>query len=147
ILVPSQGAPVGNFTVQFVTTFTTNIQQRFIHTFANVVILPGHLYTNAFVQTQTTTVGTPIGSPVGTLVTNVVTNTTLVPGITNGDFYILPTTDCGDFFNITTQLINIIATTNTLPINTNGVTNAVAPVASIVTFFTNYTLSVFEVPC
>jgi len=69
----------------------------------------------------------------------------VVSGITNGDFYILPTTLCGDYvFQNLPPIVNVISNITAVPI-TNP-TNA-PTVANIITYFTNYTFSVLQVSC
>ena len=148
VLVPDKYGPAGSFTTSFVTTYTTNYVLRYTHTFANVV--PVHVYTNAFISTQTTSVLPPPLGPVGSLATNLTTSTTLVPGITNGDFYILPATLCADYVFLPNSppIANVTSNITAVPVtNPAGVVTNTTVTANIITYSTNYTYSVFQETC
>lgn len=147
VLVPAPLGPVGSFTTSLVTTYTTNYALRYTHAFGNVV--PVHVYTNAFITLQTTTVGGSKTGPVGTLATNVSSVTSLELGVTNGDFYILPTTLCGDYVFIPNSppIANITSNITALQVTTNVTLTNTTVTANIVTYATNYTYSVFQVTC
>lgn len=141
-------APAGTIQLVFATNFTTNVQQLFFNTYANLQIV--HAYPKGFVSQQTISLQPVPFGPAGTFKTNVSTTTSFVK-FTNGDFYILPTNLCGPFQILATQLVQVIATTNFIPISTNSVvitTNSVLPViTSVINYFTNYSLLVHEVDC
>jgi hypothetical protein len=134
-------------TAVLVTNFSTNAVTNFDYVFGNVVT--NQLRTVGAVVVQTTNVVLKPGGFAGQLQTNVTSITNHVPFI-NGDFFIIPTNQCG-FSIISTQLTTFSIITNTVITATNapGVTNATGQffVENILTFFTNHTLIVSIPQC
>ena len=117
------------------TTFTTNVAQRFIHSFANVV-------TNTFFTNTTSAVVTTIVEPSpfalvgsGILRTNTTQAVTTSPGV-SGDYYLLITNECQPRI-VSTQLVTLVATTNLTEFSTNVLGDGQSFSQSTVTFFTN----------
>ena len=140
-------APAGTpATVAFATNFTTNVLQVFHYTFGNVVT--NSFFSKQFVTSQTITVGPKPFAPPGTLSTNV-TSTTFVTNIPSGDFFIIPSNQCG-FSVVSTQLATLVLTTNTIvATNPPGVTNINGQTFTnnVITYFTNHTLIVSIPTC
>lgn len=142
-------APAGTLQLVFATNFTTNVQQLFFNTYANLQIV--HAYPKGFVSQQTISLKQVPFAPAGVFQTNVTTTTKFV-NYTNGDFYILPTNLCGPYQILATQLVTLLTNTTIIPISTNGVvitTNSTSiPISTaVLTYFTNYQLVVNEVDC
>lgn len=147
-------APAGTVQIVLVTNFTTNVQQLFFHTFANVVT--NHVFSKGFITVQTTSIDPVPFAPAGTFQTNVHNSTSLV-NFPNGDFFIVPPNLCGGFDILPSppnpQLVQVITTTNIIPVATNIITvtngtgGSTTLTASFITYFTNYTLLVRTVDC
>ena len=130
----------------FATNFTTNVLQLFHYTFGNVIT--NSFFSRQFVTIQTITVGPKPFAPPGTLATNVASSTFLT-NIPSGDFFIIPSNQCG-FSIVSTQLATLVLTTNTLAATIPpGVTNVNGQTftQNVVTFFTNHTLIVSIPTC
>ena len=115
--------PVGQAGVivpTLVTNYTTNVENLYFYTFANVYT--NHVYTNGFVLTQTSGVRFKPFAPAGTLEIYTNSSFTLSPFV-NGDIYILPTNLCGPYQIVSTQLVTVTGVTNFLPVSTNLTTN------------------------
>jgi hypothetical protein len=91
-------------------------------------------------------------APAGTV--KVVTNITRsVVNVPNGDFYILPTNLCGPYTILSTQFVQVVATTNLVPIATNlntfftNSTSTNFQSLSFITYATNYFLVAAPVDC
>jgi hypothetical protein len=145
------GTPVGTPPTLVVKTnrFILSLQEHFIYSFGNVVILNEH--TNTVALLQTTSLAEPIGAPVGSPpITNVTTKKIILTNVVSGDYFTIPPGSCG-FDIIATPIKNQFAgfTTNIIATATNtlGGSNAVGFVGTqaIVTAFTNNTFVYF--PC
>jgi hypothetical protein len=144
-------APVGTTNTQvFVTNLTPFVATVFYHSFANVVT--NHFYTNTLVTLQSILLTNYPTEPVGTPQH---TNTVSISSYVNqpsGDFYILPQTDtnCG-LAVISTQLTNVVVTTNVAFVQTNAPpgTNKVNQLLTQLQLVTstNYSLVVNQVLC
>ena len=147
-LVHNPASPAGTFNIVFVTSFTTNVEELFAYTFANVVT--NHYYTNGFISTVTTNIIAPPNSPVGFTEANTNVTTIFAPLI-NGDFYIIPTNLCGPYQILSTQLVQVLTVTNVFGTNgatgANGITNGQSTIFDQVTYFTNYSLIAYAVQC
>lgn len=134
-------------TAVLVTNFTTNAVTNFDYAFGNVIT--NQLFSRGFVTVQITNVVPKPGGFPGQLQTNISSTTTLTPFI-NGDFFIIPSNQCG-FSIVSTQLTTLTTITNTIITATNapGVTNANGQffVENIITYFTNHTLIVSIPQC
>ncbi len=144
-------APAGTFVTAFATNFTTNVGTLFAHTFANVIT--NHYYTNGFLTVTVTNFSTPFGAPAGYFTTNVA-STNYFTNFVNGDFYLIPSNalcSSSGYQILSTQLVNLIAITNTFGTNNsgtaNGITNGQSTAFSIITYFTNYSLIVYPIQC
>lgn len=130
-----------------VTNFTTNAVTNFDYVFGNVVT--NQLFSRGFVVVQQTNVVLKPGGFAGQLQTNVTSTTNLTPFV-NGDFFIIPSNQCG-FSIIATQLTTLSIITNTIVTATNapGVTNFNGQffTENILTFFTNHTIIVSIPQC
>lgn len=117
------------------TTFTTNVAQRFIHNFANVVT--NTYYTNVTSAAVTTIVAPSPTSPVGSgiLQTNTSQTITVSPGV-SGDYYLLGVGECQPKI-VSTQLVSLVVTTNLTQFTTNILGDGQSFSQSTVTFFTN----------
>jgi hypothetical protein len=134
-------------TAVLVTNFTTNAVTNFDYVFGNVVT--NQLFFQGFVVVQQTNVVLKPGGFAGQLQTNVTSITNLTPFV-NGDFFIIPSNQCG-FSIIATQLTTLSIITNTIITATNapGVTNFNGQffTENILTFFTNHTIIVSIPQC
>ena len=123
-----------------VTNFTTNVTRQYGYSFDNVVT--NHFYRNTPVTLQTTNIYS-CGLP-GLLCTNITTTNTILTNVVSGDFYLLPTNQCG--LSIThVQLTNTVATTNLQSVVTNS--NGSVTYQGAIRYFTNYTLAINPVDC
>jgi hypothetical protein len=165
--------PVGVATLVVTNSYTTNIIFTFQRIFGNVVTnfldLPtGYVFTNnnpfpgtpttsTWMTTITTNVGTatgtdPYGQPRLTSFTNVTSTTALTSGL-SGDFFILPTNNCG-FLLLSNVLTRVLAVTNTI-VATNAIsatnvlnaTNISFFSQTFITYWTNHNFAFFPVLC
>lgn len=128
-------------------TFSTNVAIWFNHTFGNVVT--NSYYTNGVSTLLTTTVGPCTYGPVGSICTNTTTQDFSGPMVV-GDFFIIPTNLC-EFSIVSTQLVQVLTTTNLIVVATNAPTttnvNNQQFTQSIITYFTNTVFIVHPVVC
>lgn len=127
------GAPFGTLENVVKVILTTNIQQFFSYTFANVVTQSFTTNTRAILQTIQ--VGPKNGSPVGSpFQTTVTTKNITITNVASGDYYLFPAGTCGFNF-IQTLQTNVVAVTNNLISATNG---GLSLTENLITFFTNH---------
>ncbi|HEX3798836.1 MAG TPA: Ig domain-containing protein [Verrucomicrobiae bacterium] len=147
-LVSVPQAPAGIVTLVPVVTLTTNFQELFFNTYANLVILHmGGLATETILQTSVTKdPHSPANTPI--FDTNVVATLVLTP-FTNGDFYILQANQCApDVILPIAPLGTLTSITNQLPVVVlSGTAIPTTFVFNEVQTFTNFTYQVQEVDC
>ena len=125
-------------------SFTTNIQQIYSYSFANVVT--NHFYPSTRVATFTTNVSASACGPYslpGQVCTNVSTRSTTTAAI-SGDYYVIPTNICNfqvlsNFFTQVTGVTNTVTTID--PASGQAFTQV------SVAFYTNYWLLARLTPC
>ncbi len=127
-IVTSPFAPAGSpGTVVLTTVLTTNAVQLFTYTFGNVITNSSFTQGTAVIQTITTTNG----------VTTTNNGAPFSINILNGDFFLIPTNQCG-FSIVSTNFASLIIATNFIASVTN--TNGQAFTENLITFSTNHTL-------
>lgn len=141
-------SPAGPASLVIASNYTTNVQTRYRHSFANVVT--NTFYTKAFVGTLITNVAQdPWGYP-GVMKTNVTLSAPRLADMVSGDFYLIPSNWCGVSI-VSTQLTTVAMLTNTPVVATNsfGVTNLNGQEysESTIYYFTNHYLEVYPVLC
>jgi hypothetical protein len=139
------------------TNYTTNVTFVYSYQFGNVTT--NSYYTNTPVTLLVTNIGPAPWAPAGSgvLLTNV-TTTLLSESSISGDYYILPTNQCGVVI-LSNVLTSVFSTTNlvispytNLPTLTNTTgTNSVATYTnhseSYIYYFTNHSFAIFPVVC
>jgi hypothetical protein len=127
------GAPYGTFVNVTQVVPTTNIQQFFSYTFANVVTQSYIPNTKATLQIVTVApkTGSPVGSP---NFTNISSQTVVLTNIPSGAYYFSPAGACPYDF-IQTLRTNVIYVTNVLVAATNG---SLSLTENLITVFTNH---------
>ncbi len=124
----------------YFTNFTTNVTRQYGYAFDNVVT--NSFYPNTPVTIQTTNIYS-CGLP-GLLCTNITTTNAIWTNVVSGDFYLLPTNQCG-LSIVRVQLTNVVATTNLQSVVTNS--NGSVTYQGAITYFTNHTLVINPVDC
>ena len=157
-----------------VTNLTQAVQTRYGHTFANLLqLIPTDAgwtvhpiaripdpngYSWITIETTSVAVSNNPWAPFGS--TQVLTNTSLLSYQTNdvvGDFILVPTNMC-DIAIVTSQLTNVVTTTNVLFVLTNisistnvgGTTNAgtvLSYTQNLITYTTNHTFVIYPIIC
>jgi hypothetical protein len=125
-----------------VTNFTTNVVQRFVYTFGNVITNPTPPATNGVFAVQTTTLTrNPLLPATSTNFITNVTTTLTTSNFLNGVVYVVPTNLLG-WSIVNTQLVSVTNITNvvsTALTTNNGV--AFTNRQDLVRFITNYFLT------
>lgn len=146
------GAPAGTLELVLQTNYVTNVLTLYYHTFANFYIV--HSYPQSRVGQQIVSTAPVLKAPAGTVKTVTNVTYTTIQGMTNGDFYILPTNLCGPYTIVSNIFVNVTAVTNFLQISNNipagFVTNQNTTnfnTYATINFYTNYYLAVEPVQC
>ncbi|HWY29964.1 MAG TPA: hypothetical protein VNX46_04380, partial [Candidatus Acidoferrum sp.] len=126
------GSEVGSPPVLIVATnYSVGFTTIFTDTFANVIT--NHYYPSTTYRIQTITVGPVKGGQAGSpSITNITYQTVVVTNMPSGDYYLVPTNQCG-FDIVSTLLTNVFSVTNTL---TSSTTNFVTSTNSRALGFT-----------
>jgi hypothetical protein len=143
------GAAAGSESVVVGSNATVQFEEVYVDTFPNIVT--NHYYPNTTVTLQTITVGPPAsGSAAGSPnVTNVTSKTVTLAGQPSGDYYIVPTNNCGLDLNSTPFYSSVVLTTNLITSTTNSATatNSLSYTLNEVTQYTNYVYEGHPVTC
>jgi hypothetical protein len=129
-------------------TFTTNVVQFFVHTFGN--IFTNTFATRGIVGTVSSTITNSPFAPAGTPpTTNTVVKIFPATGVF-GDFFILPTNDCGalvlsNMLTTVTAITNLPTTVSNAPVT--GTNGTITFTPGSVSFTTNRTLIYLPVTC
>lgn len=123
-----------------VTNYTTNVVRNYSYVFDNVIT--NHFYTNTPVTIQITNFYS-CGLP-GLVCSNITTTNVTLTNVVSGDFYLLPTNQCG-LSIVRVAFTNTVATTNLQSVVTNS--DGSVTYQSQVSFFTNYTFVINPVDC
>jgi hypothetical protein len=126
------GSEIGSPPVLIVATnFSVGFTTIFSDIFANVIT--NHYYPNTTYKLQTITIGPVKGGQAGSpSFTNTTYQTVVVSNMPSGDYYLVPTNQCG-FDIVGTLLTNVFLVTNTL---TSSITNVVTSTNSNIIGFT-----------
>jgi len=114
------GSEVGSPPVLIVATnFSVGFTTIFTDTFANVIT--NHYYPSTTYRIQTITVGPVKGGQAGSpSITNTTYQTVVVTNMPSGDYYLVPTNQCG-FDIVSTLLTNVFSVTNTITSSTTNI--------------------------
>lgn len=137
--LPAGSPPV----VVLVTNFTTNVVQRFVYTFGNVITNPFPPATNGVIGVQTTELIQNPYLPAGS--TNFITNVTttlITSNFNNGVVYVVPTNLLG-WSIVNTQLVSVTNLTNRISavVTTNTAGGVFTNAIDSLRFITNYFLT------
>ena len=120
----------------FPATFTTNIANNYQYTFGNVVT--NHFYTNTFVRISTTNIFSLPGGSTNILSTNI-SVAAFYTNLPSGDIFIVPQTWCG--YTFTTLFGTLNASTNVFIPGGIVPINGQSYIRTVISYYTNYTLS------
>ncbi|MGA3266627.1 MAG: Ig domain-containing protein [Verrucomicrobiota bacterium] len=148
------GSPEAPPELVLVTNYSRGFAERYVTTFANVVITTNFFGSSSYTTNtkgflQTITIGPQNGAPIGSpSVTNVSSQPITLTNVPSGDYYVIPAGGCGFTFPnpplsipIVTQYTNLITSAYTT--NTSGQLYGYSE--SVVTVVTNHIFVVY--PC
>jgi hypothetical protein len=128
----------------FSTNYTTNVVNFFVHSFGNIVT--NTYATRGIIGVVTAGISNSPFAPAGTPpTTNIIAIPTTVSGVF-GDFFILPTNDCGAL--VISNLLTTVTSVTNLPVQlATGGTNSFTFTPGSITFQTNHTVLFLPVTC